>query len=324
MSNGSLQPRQTKTEKRDAAREKARQMRESQAKRDKRRRVLWQVGGIVGVVAVATAVFFGYQSWQQGQIAASTGPTNMLSDGLVVTSTGPVLTEAIPAGGKPVATTQSTDPGAVNITVYYDYLCPYCGLFEAANSAYIQQLVQNGATLEMHPIGMLDDYSERAANAFACVANYEPEVAVSFNALMFQNQPDERVADRPSNTQIMDLVKQAGATKTAEIDSCIKGNQFKNWVTAATNRAMQEEIPNSSLSKIKGTPTVLVNGVYFDQSKVALATGGVCDKALVNGECPADAEITGGLRGADAFKWFVLQTTSQAAATATPTPTPTP
>lgn len=301
MTNGgSLQPRPTKNQKREAAREKSRQLREEQAKRDKRKRLAWQIGGIVGVIVIAVAVFFGYQAWHQDQVSASGGPANMISDGLVVNAQGPVLTGGIPAGGSPTPTVQDNSSGAVNITVYYDYLCPYCGEFETANGTYIQQLVQNGATLEMHPIAILTTgsagtrYSERAANAFACVANYEPDVALAFNALLFANQPAEGSTGL-SDSQLKDYVAQAGATDTDAINTCIDKQTFRSWVQAATSRAQAGPIPNSSLSKLSGTPTVLVNGQQY---------------------------VTNDLTDQAAFKAFVTQAVSESASTATATPAP--
>ncbi|HLP23213.1 MAG TPA: thioredoxin domain-containing protein [Microbacteriaceae bacterium] len=299
MSNASLQPRATKNQKREEAREKARQMREEQAKRSKRNRILVQVGAIVGVIAVAAAVFLGYQSWQAGQISSSAGPANMLSDGLVLNAQGPVQTDAIPAGGEPVATVPDPSGSSVSIVTYFDYLCPYCGQFENTNGAYIDQLVQKGATLELHPIAILTSnsagtrYSERAANAFACVANTEPQVASAFNAILFANQPAEGTGGH-DNAKLKEFVAQAGATKTEQINSCIDDKTFKNWVQAATERALKGPIPNSSLPRVTGTPTVLVNGKQY----------------------------SGSLTDPNEFKAFVVQALSESAATATPTPAP--
>ncbi len=300
MSNGgSLQPRPTKNEKREAAREKARQLREEQARKDKRRRLIWQLSAIVGVVAIAAGLFFGYQAYQKSQLSASAGPANMLSDGLVVTAKGPVLTAAIPAGGSPVATKQDTSSNAVNIVIYYDYLCPYCGEFEAANNAYIQQLVQNGATLEMHPIAILTDksqgtrYSERAANAFACVAANDPNVAVAFSSLLFANQPEEGTSGL-SDSQLKNFVTQAGSTNAQVIGTCIDNQTYKNWVQSATNRALNNTSLRDSQGNF-GTPRVLINGNLFSGS-------------------PSDA---------NEFKAFVVQATSETSSTASPTPTPT-
>ncbi|MFM6974169.1 MAG: DsbA family protein [Agromyces sp.] len=298
MSNGSLQPRATKTQKREEAREKARAMRETQAKRDKRKRLIWQASTIVGVLAIVIAVFFGYQSWQKGQLSASVGPANMVSDGLLLNAQGPVLTAAIPAGGEPVATTVDPSSNAVNITMYFDYLCPYCGQFEATNGEYLKQLVANGANLELHPIAILTSnsagtrYSERAANAFACVANTDPNAAFAFHALLYANQPAEGSTGL-SDSQLKDFVKQAGANDTATIDSCIDDQQFKNWVQSATQRALSQPIPNTEKQmSVKGTPTVIVNGQQY----------------------------TGSLTDVNEFKAFVLQASSSTGSTPTPTP----
>ena len=230
-------------------------------------------------------------------VAGDSGLDNDLS--VSVTAQGPVLTPAIPAGGEPVATTVDPSGSTVSIAIYYDYLCPYCGQFETTNGAYLDQLVQKGATLELHPIAILTSnsagtrYSERAANAFACVANTEPEVAPAFNALLFANQPAEGSAGL-DNAQLKEFVGQAGASKAKDIDSCIDDKQFKNWVQSATERALRGPIPNSTLERITGTPTVLVNGKQY----------------------------TGSLTDPNEFKAFVVQAASESAATATPTPTP--
>lgn len=297
MSNGSLQPRVTKTQKREEAREKARLMREELSKKNKRKRILWQLGTITGVLAILIAVFFGYQSWQNGQLSTSAGPTNMLSDGLLLNSQGPVETAAIPAGGQPTPTVPDSSASAVNIVMYVDYLCPWCGVFEKTNADYLSQLLSNGATLELHPIAILTSqsagtrYSERAANAFACVANTEPSAALAYHNLLYANQPEEGSAGL-SDDELKSFLTEAGVTNTSTIGDCIDQQQFKLWVQAATERALTGPLPNADIAKVEGTPTVLINGKKYQ----------------------------GSLTDANEFKAFVLQATSEGTATSTPTP----
>lgn len=295
MSNGNTHPRPTKSQKRDEAREKARVIREQQVRHNRRRRRLWQALSIAGSLAVLTAVVLGFQTWQQAQLNSSAGPANMLSDGFAVNAQGPVLTAPIPAAGSPTATPPDPSANAVNITVYYDYLCPYCGLFEATNAAYLDQIAHNGGTVEYHPIAILTNdsagtrYSERAANAFACVANSEPTVALAFHNLLFHNQPEENSAGL-DNAKLIALALDAGAHDQAGIRACIEGKQFTNWVRSATQRVLSGPIPNSNLAEIHRTPTVLVNGVKY--------SGTVSDP--------------------NEFKAFVIQATSESAAMITP------
>ncbi|MGR2753662.1 DsbA family protein [Agromyces arachidis] len=302
---GPIQPRPTRNERREAAREKARLLREEQRKKERRNRFLIQGGVVVAIVAIAALVY--------GMIAANMptdgpGPRNMASDGILLVGgengIEAVETPAIPAGGDPTPTEPDESGTVANIVVYVDYLCPYCGQFEQTNSESMRTLVEQGAaTLEIHPIAILTNksagtqYSLRAANAAACVAEESPEAFFDFNALMFENQPEELTAG-PSNAEIKELAAEAGAASS--VDECIDDTQFKSWVEDATNRALTQPIPNSDLESVKGTPTVLVNGKQYVGSL----------------EDPAE------------FRAFVLQAAgesySESNGTPTPTPTPTP
>jgi hypothetical protein len=99
------------------------------------------------------------------------------------------------------------DSGEVaNIVMYVDYLCPFCGQFEATNSESLRTMVESGAaTLEVHPIAILTNksagtqYSLRAANAAACVRGL-----VARLVLRLQRDPLREPArgglDRPDRT----------------------------------------------------------------------------------------------------------------------------
>ncbi|MGN6125664.1 MAG: DsbA family protein, partial [Humibacter sp.] len=172
----------SKKDKREAAREHARIMREEAAKKARRRK--WWIQGSVAVVIVAVLAVVALvivNSIPQGQTAA--GPKNMASNGIVMTSTTKaVATPALQPGETPVATAQPDKASKAYITVYLDYQCPYCQEFETTNSTQIGQWLDSGlAQLEIHPLAMLDAssngtrYSSRAMNAAACVANYKPD-----------------------------------------------------------------------------------------------------------------------------------------------------
>ena len=302
---GPIQPRPTRNERREAAREKARLLREEQKKKDRRNKVLIQGGVIVAILAIAALI--GTLIFQSVR-PEGPGPRNMASDGILLiggeNGIEPVETPAIPAGGEPTATEHDDSGTVANIVVYVDYLCPYCGQFEQTNSESMRTMVEEGAaTLEVHPIAILTNksagtqYSLRAANAAACVAEESPEAFFDFNALMFENQPEELTAGL-TNDEIKDLAAEAGAASS--VDECIDEKRFNGWVEDATNRALTQPIPNSELESVKGTPTVLVNGKQYQ--------GSLTD--------PAE------------FQSFVLQATgeafSESNSTPSPTPTPTP
>jgi protein-disulfide isomerase len=202
----------------------------------------------------------------------------MQSDGVVLVGEDgamvPVKTPAIPASGTP--TPHEPDDAVTNIVTYVDFSCPACQAFEATNASFIEGLVESGeATLSVHPIAILDHsyqgslFSTRSNNAGACVANYEPEGFYDVMMAMYANQPLETTAGL-SNAEIIDLVKGAGVDNS-DVDKCINGVTFENWLTAATNRATDGPLPNSNVKNVSGTPTVLVDGIQY--------TGSITDSA---------------------------------------------
>ena len=123
-----------------------------------------------------------------------------------------------------------------NIVMYVDYLCPFCGQFEATNSESMRTMVESGAaTLETHPIAILTNksagtqYSDRAANAAACVADSSPDSFFDFNAILFENQPEEGT-EGLSNDELKALADEAGVSSLSTIEQCIDDEQFKSWV----------------------------------------------------------------------------------------------
>ncbi|MDJ0336045.1 thioredoxin domain-containing protein [Salinibacterium sp. G-O1] len=295
--------RLSKNEKREAARDKARILRESQKKKDRRTKVLLQ-GGIIfaslAIVAIIALVIV------NSVRPVGPGPRNMASDGILI-SEGFVAAEsaALKSDDEPIPNERDEASGALAIQMYVDYLCPICGDFEATNGEYISSLVENGkTTVEIHPITILDrlsqgtKYSTRSANATACVANYSPDNFYDFHNLLFANQPAENSSGL-DNDELIALTKEAGVKSASSIESCIKDQEFKSWVNASTARALNGPIPNSNIDKVEGTPTVLVNGLKYEGSVSDLAS----------------------------FQAFVLQATGadfNEQSTPTPTPTATP
>jgi protein-disulfide isomerase len=297
---GSGDDRLSKNERREAARQKAQALRETQKKRDRRSRFLLQGGlavVVVGILAVVSLIIA--NSYLK---PPTPGPLNMASDGITIGKDfKAVTTGALQPGQKPVAAA-STDPNVINIRIYLDYQCTNCASFEKANAQQIATWVKSGAaTIEVHPISFLDSqslgqkYSTRAANAAACVANFSPNAFFQYNALLFDNQPKEQTVGL-SDQKLVSLAKQAKVTNLTSIQSCVDKQTFKSWVNAATARVVAGPIPDSSIQKVTETPTIIVNG----------------------------AKYTGSMTSANDFSQFVsAQAGNQFSEDPTPTPTPT-
>ncbi|TFD29295.1 MULTISPECIES: DsbA family protein [Cryobacterium] len=290
-----------KNRRRDAARVKAKQLRVSQKKKDRRNKVFLQGGIAIAAVAIVVLVSVIIMNSIK---PAGPGPKNMASDGALI-GEGMVtsLTPALQPDANPRPSKPDTTGAVANIRIYVDYLCPLCGDFEDANNKQIAQWVDSGAaTVEIHPVAILTSksagtkYSLRAANATACVANYSPDDFFAFSSALFVDQPKETSPGR-SDDEIKTVVRKSGVnTALSDINACIEDGTYESWVTAATNRALDGPIPNSSMESIIGTPTILVNGKPY----------------------------TGSLEDPKEFASFVQVALGETYSTSTPTPDPTP
>ena len=259
-----------KKDRREVARETARIQREEQKKRETRNR--WFLRGGIGLALVAVAAIVAILI--VGSVKPpSPGPLNMASDGILMqgdgTAISAVATKATAADAKPVPTDVSELTSTVNIAVYLDYLCPYCGQFETTNGAQLNSwLTAGNITLETHPISILDQsssgskYSTRSANAAACVANYQPDSFLDVNSALFANQPTEGTTGL-TNAELVSLVEEAGVTDES-VATCITDQEFGDWVGDASARALDNPLPNTDIGPLTGTPTVLVQGVKYE------------------------------------------------------------
>lgn len=243
-------PRQTKNQRREEAREAARLNREKNLKRQKLLRWLVPTIASVAILAIVAGVVWAVIAFQPPP-KQEAGPANMLSDGIVFEADGsggvqPVETAAIAKGDDPVPTEERA--GLLNIVTYVDFSCPYCKAFEESYGPSLQSLVASGqATLEFRPVAFINQASVRGANAFACVANFEPERALDVADAIYAAQ-----GQGSSPGFFGDLVKGAGVDND-EVNECVRGDSFSPWVEAASARA-----------GITGTPTVFVNGTQWD------------------------------------------------------------
>jgi protein-disulfide isomerase len=252
-------PRPTRSEQREAARSKAKALREQQQKGDKRKRVFIQLGIAASVVVAVGAVALTIFSASTQSTAVPTNAT--FNDGVKVGTDLKVFT---PDFTPPPVAGQTP----FEIVIYVDYQCPICAVFELPNSEQIKNWVASGvATVEMHALSFLDgrgspnEFSSRAANAAMCVSEYSPDNFFDYNTRIFRSQPTEG-APGPENAELIGFAEEIGATNIEQISSCINEKTFGNWITDSTKRALTEPIPGTEI-QVSGTPTVLVNGQQY-------------------------------------------------------------
>ncbi|MFT3862484.1 DsbA family protein [Micropruina sp.] len=226
-------------------REALRRQRERQAAAERRMKRIVTSAWIGGITVIV--VLIGVMAW-------------------AVLGNRPAATTTSSSGSTVIAPAIATDTGAlrfgtgpVTVSVYADFMCPYCGQFERANSDYLDQAVAAGTiTLEIYPLSFLDEqssgarFSTRAANALATVANADPSAALRFNQLVYANQPSEGSSGL-TDEQLTAFATQAGAS--ADVAASISRETYTPWVEQITQQAFG--------TGIKQTPTVKINGTEF-------------------------------------------------------------
>jgi len=263
-----------KKDRREEAREKARIEREAEKKRQRRNKIFLQGGigvAVIAIVVVIVLIVVGNPGASGG--GSSKGPKNMASNGILFTGTdGKITATPTPAAKVSDAVTPPKGDGAdgvPNIVTYVDWACPACQAFEKAYAGGIADLVKSGkATLDVQPVSILDRnyagsrYASRAANAAACVANFEPDKFLDAQNVFYEQQPKEGTTGL-TNSQIKGLLKDAGVGTDA-INTCVDKETFKKWVTNVTTKVTSNPDLIDAAQGGFSTPTVFVNGTRWD------------------------------------------------------------
>ncbi|MDQ0802443.1 DsbA family protein [Arthrobacter sp. SLBN-112] len=272
--------RKSKAERTAEAREKARLIREAQAKKDKRNKLLIGWGIVAAVVAILVVVALVVtSSLKQNAPIADQGPTpananihggvTLLANSDVAKS-DPATVDANSLGDAPqTPPAEVVAPGAeaeagkpVKVVLYVDFICPVCKNFETQYNDQLTSLRNDGKiTVEYRPLGFLDsrsttNYSSRAANAAACVANTAPEKYADYFNALYAQQPAEGSAGLSDN----DLKKMA-SDMGVNIGSCVDDKTYRPYVKYTTKEA--------SAIGVSGTPTVFVDGKQWGKGDSA-------------------------------------------------------
>lgn len=257
----------TRSEQREAARAKAKELREQHKKNEKRKGILIKLGLAAGIVAVAAIIAGVVLTGVTNESGQSQTPANLTSNnGLLIGAGGVAIIDGktpTPVAS-PVATTKP-----VHIVTYVDYQCPYCAYFENANLKQIKGWLDTGfATLEIRPISFLDGrgspntYSSRAANAALAVAKFAPDKFFAFNEALFLNQPEENTKG-PENDELIALAATLGI-KGAGFEKAVKDKDFGKWIKTTTDEALGSPVLDSNPTvNLDGTPLILVNGQSY-------------------------------------------------------------
>lgn len=227
----------------NAAQAKAEAMRKAEAAKARTKNMI--IAG-VAIVAVVAAIVLGAWIWNKNKpedIATGEGgkPNNVSAEGFV---------------------TIGKDDAPVTVSLYSDFMCPFCKQFEDKAMPVLQKYVDSGdVKIEYYSVAYLNrfsrntKYSTRAAGAALCVANDKPEKFTDYVKALFDNQPAENTKGL-TNDRMAEIGNEIGGP--SNLGDCISQNTFEGFVDEYSEKT--GEVANS-------TPTLIIGGEKVAWSK---------------------------------------------------------
>lgn len=196
-----------------------------------------------------------------GDAVESVWPANMASHGAIFTAAG---VQPSPAAAPQRAQVEVDAPHAI---LYVDFLCPHCGTFETAYGAELEAAVAAGEiALEVRPLTFMDrtspdEYSTRAANAFAAVVDEFPESAWAFQQSLFAQQP---AGGQPGLTddELIGLAAEAGAS-SAQLEERIHAVALREFTAVANESGLTQPVADG-VDAPAGTPAFYLDGAAYE------------------------------------------------------------
>ena len=247
-------------------------LRAEQARKDKRAKIV-----TVSVVSAAILAFIGLVVF-----IVINGNSNTKPDDLTTGEQSAPITAT--ANGAFLVASDSVDEEAKRVDIFFDPMCPGCGVVDRAIGDKLSELVDNGEiNLYLSPVSFLDitssdQYSTRAINAFITVAEYDPRLSLDFMNAIFEKdfQPAEGTSYiSVPDESFVEVAKSVGVPD--DIAESITQRKYVDWIkeNSETQTNRRDLFPEEF-----STPSVFV-GVTYDSSgnatgnKVSFASGDV-------------------------------------------------
>lgn len=217
------------------------------------------IGAVTAVLLALVAVVV-YLAVRGGGAGADSGAGG---------SVGPQTLQAqggsgtLPAGGGVVVGADGGED-AIEVTIYEDFQCPFCGQLERsvgeqlAESAEAGNLTVTYALMSFLDEALGNDSSTRAANAAVCAA--DAGVFSEWHQAAFEAQPEEGAGY--TDEALLGFAEQGGLSGAAlqDFSACLDEGRYLDYVAD-----MQEA---SERAGVTGTPTVVVEGQTLEQEQV--------------------------------------------------------
>lgn len=244
--------KQSKTDRREAAREKARILREQEAKRQKRNKILGILGAVLALALVVFAVFkivssdngAGAQLGDYAGEPRAVATSNVDEDGgIFIDANGGATTE---------------ESGVSVVGIWSDYMCIGCENFEAAFSPLMEEYsAAEQIQFKLYPVDTLGwKLSTEGGAALYYVAEFAPEYVWDFNKALMDRGLQANTADagQPTAAEIADIA--AGIGVPADVVNDLPASILEeDWqqVVIDTKDKFRE-------NGYHATPTITVNG----------------------------------------------------------------
>ncbi|MBO9523247.1 MAG: thioredoxin domain-containing protein [Nocardioidaceae bacterium] len=221
--------------------ERAAAVRAAQERKERNRRI----GLIAAIVVLLGAIVAGGAWYSAG---GSDKPGTTADPAVAATPTAIVVGEA---------------SAPVKLTVYEDFLCPFCRQLESETRDFLRESAASGKVqVTYQPINLLQqyEYSARALNVWAAVLeNGTPKQALALHDLLYEHQPYETDSESVSDADLAALVEKAGATGST-VTAATKTRDEAFFAAAA--KVMSD-------AKVQGTPTVVLDGKEVSGASVS-------------------------------------------------------
>ncbi|OSP41912.1 hypothetical protein B7767_18365 [Streptomyces sp. 13-12-16] len=230
------------------ARERMADEREKQKKAEKRRRGLIVGASVLCVLGLAAVI---------GVIAANSGGDDESE------ASGPVVAPSGALGKDGLAIPVGKESAKATLTVWEDFRCPACKVFEQNYSPTIHELTESGRLkVEYHLVTLIDSGlggtgSRNAANAAACAQDAGKFAA--YHDVLFENQPPESDDAFADDGKLIELAGKVDGLDTPAFRACVEDGTHNSWV-AKSHEAFRK-------GGFSGTPTVMYEGRNINQDR---------------------------------------------------------
>lgn len=204
----------------------------------------------------------------------------------IVNNAAQVVPATPDENGAFVVKSDKTTENSKRVDVFFDPMCPGCGIVDRAISKTLAEMVDSGEIeLYLSPVSFLDEassdnYSTRAVSAFIAVAEEDSRKALDFMSGIFAKefQPREGNAyESVTNEDFADVALAVGSS-TSVVDSIKSGSAYSDWIAEnSTKQLARKDLFPDGFS----TPSVFTNVSYKNGiatgEKVVFVSGGILE-----------------------------------------------